>query len=349
MSKVIIIGDTHFGELSNSKKYNQQLTEFFTWCTEFAEERGIKQAIHLGDYYHNRNSINVETIQYGIVGAKILSDFFGKKNVYVLLGNHDIYYKDTLEVNSLSIIEPYVTVVDRLLVPKNISEQILLTPWICTPKQWNELVESYDGDFKWLFGHFEFNGFTVSKGHVMEHGHSAKELNQYEKVFSGHYHSKQENGNVLYTGTPIATTFAEANEQHGIHILDTTTGEIEFVEYTTVKVVSIPYTELDTISNYDPTNTRIRVEFPDDLEDETVIDEVQELLHELNFDEIKIKYQGSKVKQLLESVQDAEVQDAEDIDSVVLKFLEQSSSVEGVDSSVMKRYYLKAKEMGEQV
>jgi DNA repair exonuclease SbcCD nuclease subunit len=182
----------------------------------------------------------------------------------------------------------------------------------------------------------------------MEHGHSAKELNQYEKVFSGHYHSKQENGNVLYTGTPIATTFAEANEQHGIHILDTTTGEIEFVEYTTVKVVSIPYTELDTISNYDPANTRIRVEFPDDLEDETVIDEVQELLHELNFDEIKIKYQGSKVKQLLESVQDAEVQDAEDIDSVVLKFLEQSSSVEGVDSSVMKRYYLKAKEMGEQ-
>jgi DNA repair exonuclease SbcCD nuclease subunit len=63
MSKVIIIGDTHFGELSNSKKYNQQLNEFFTWCTELAEERGIKQAIHLGDYYHNRNSINVETIQ----------------------------------------------------------------------------------------------------------------------------------------------------------------------------------------------------------------------------------------------------------------------------------------------
>lgn len=352
MPKLMICGDTHFGELSNSEKYNKQLVEFFSWCVDIAKQQNIDTFIHMGDYYHSRNSINVETINYGIDGAQVLNSHFSRDKLFVITGNHDIYYKDTLKINSLRIIEPYVSIVDALECPIDIDDKILMTPWICTPQQWDELVEEYQEvshHVKYLFGHFEFNGFTVSEGHVMDHGHSAKELNQYTKVFSGHFHSKQEQGNVLYVGTPIATTFAEANEPHGIHILDTDTGEIEFVEYTKVKVVSIPYTELETISDYDPQNTRIRVEFPDDLSDETIIDEVQDMLHELKFEEIKIKYQGSKTTQLLESVELSEIQDVENIDAVVLKFLEQATEVSGVDNQIMKNYYIKAKEMGEQL
>jgi DNA repair exonuclease SbcCD nuclease subunit len=107
--KVCIIGDLHYGEKSNSDKYNQQLNAMLGWVVEQSKARGVDKCVQLGDWYHHRNSINVQTITAGIDGAKILSKHFGRTNVFVLVGNHDIYFKDTIAVNSLAIIKPFIT------------------------------------------------------------------------------------------------------------------------------------------------------------------------------------------------------------------------------------------------
>lgn len=344
--KILTIGDTHSGEQSNSQKYNEFVNEMFEWAVGIAKERNIETAVHLGDFFHNRNSINVQTINYGIDGAKILSDYFGKDNIYVLTGNHDLYYKDRLDVHSLSIIEPYVTVVNELLSLEN----CLLTPWIVDNEQWDKLVSECTSEFNkydYVFGHFEFNGFKMNDAYVMEHGNSHKELKNLKRVLTGHFHSPQVIDNVHYVGTPIATTMSEANEAHGIHILDTETNELEFIEYTGVKVISIPYTEIETLDDYDPYRTSVRIEFPDDLDDETLLTEVQDYLTDKHFNEVKIKYKGNKAKELLEASVD-NIEEVDNIDTVVKKFLTGSIEIEGVDKSILVKYYDKAIEKGEE-
>ena len=341
--KILVIGDTHFGEKNSSEKFNKHLVELFDWLATDDKFKNIDKVIHMGDYFHNRNSINVQTLQYGISGAKTLCNRFGKENIMVLTGNHDIYFKDRLDTHSLSAIEPYVTVINET----TFMDDCLLTPWIIDNEQWDNLIADSKG-YDYVFGHFEFNGFKMNDAYVMEHGNSHKELRNAKMVLSGHFHSPQTIDNVVYVGTPIANTMSEANEPHGVHILDTKTGELEFVEYDKVKVISVNYTEIDKLEGLDPTRTSVRIDFPDDLADETLITEVQEYLAERNFEEVKIKYKGNKAKEIIESFVE-NIEEVENIDLVVKTFIKDSIEIDGVDKKTLLKYYDKAIEKEEQI
>lgn len=341
MSKVLLIGDTHSGENGNSPKYNQQVNDMYTWVTQGFPD--VDYVVHLGDWFHARNKIQIDTLNYGIKGAKILQKAYGKDNVYVLCGNHDTYHLTSLEVSSLAAIEPYVTVIDEITQV----EDMLLVPWIVSGEEWDKIFTYKTAKF--CLSHFELNGFYVTDTYKMDHGFSPKALNKsFDLTISGHYHSPQRQGNIQYAGTPIPITMSEANEDHGVWVLDTETGGLDFHVYDKVKVISIPYDELaDVIDDLDPENTSIRVEFPDELEDETIITEVRELLDEMKFSSSKIKYRGQKAKQLLESTNE-EVEEVENIDQAVLEFLEGSTEVSGIDNTLMKKLYLKSKELSKE-
>ncbi|MCI4411923.1 MAG: hypothetical protein JHC38_09670 [Thiotrichales bacterium] len=227
---------------------------------------------------------------------------------------------------------------------------MILAPWICNSFQWEELIKFTEKtEPKFICGHFEFNGFEVSAGHIMDHGMSHKELlvDSVQMIYSGHYHSPQKKDKVNYIGTPMATTMSEANEAHGITILDLDTGEEEFIEYTRVKTVSIQLSELDDIlPTLDPENTSIRIEFPDNIEDEMIIEEVQQRLSELKFEEVKVKYTGNKVREMLESVVDSEIQEVDNIDGVVINFIKSSAEIPGIDKQTLEILYKLAMEKG---
>ena len=329
--KVLIVGDVHHGERGDCVKYNQHLLDFYDHIIEYAKEQGISTLIQLGDYFHQRNKIQVSTLAYGIEGARRLSEGF--EDVYVLAGNHDLFYKDRLDVSSLSALDAYVTVIDT---PTTI-DNMLLTPWIIDGEMWDDVCKkSKNHDF--LLAHLELSGFKLNENYTMEHGFSHKELKGYKKVVTGHYHSKQQKDNIHYTGTPLPITMNEANEDHGFFVLDTETGDLDFIKYDKVKVISISYEDIETISDYDPSYTTVRIEFPDTLDDETLITDVQEHLKELGFDDAKIKYKSQKVKQILEAETD-NIDDVEDIDGVVKSFLGGSFSVEGIEKERLVKYY----------
>lgn len=328
--KILIIGDIHYGEHGNSQKYNQQVNNFMDWvCEKFIDK--VDAVVQLGDWYHHRNQVNVSTLGYGIVGAKKLSDTFGKENTFVLSGNHDLYYLDRLDVSSLAAIDAYVTVVDDFLKIDN----VLLTPWIANDEMWNELVANSE-KFDYILGHFEFNTFKMNEAYEMVSGRSHKELQGVKRIVSGHYHTKQEKDNVVYTGTPYPISFSEANQEHGVFTLDTDTGEIEFIEYTGIKVISIPYDQLALLKDLDVKNTRVRLEFPSDLEDEGVIGEMMEKLSELGFEGSKSQYKGKKLERLLENT--VEVNDIEDIDANIVKAIREID-VEGIDKNMLESLY----------
>jgi DNA repair exonuclease SbcCD nuclease subunit len=339
--KLLLIGDLHFGEQGNSPKYNQQLLNFIQWVTEkFTPDK----VVQLGDWFHHRNKIQLDTLDYGVLGAKMLSDTFGKDNVFVLAGNHDIYHLNRLDISSLVAIDPYVTVIKELTHIKG--SDTLLVPWVTSGEEWDKI---FTHKAKYCLGHFELNGFMVNDHYTMEHGYSPKTLEKsFDLTVSGHYHSPQKQGQVQYAGTPLPITMNECNEEHGVWTLDTETGELEFHLYDQVKVISVKYHDLaDIIDTLDPTATTLRVEFPDDMEDESVINDVRELLDEMKFQGSKIKYRGQKAKQLLESSSDT-VSEVENIDEAVIDFLSNSSEVNGIDNDLMKTIYLRAKNLSKE-
>lgn len=344
--KVMLIGDLHFGERGDSRDFNQHILDFIDWVVEKRDSLGVTHVVQLGDWFHHRNKIQVQTLSYGIEGAKRLGAAFGRGNVYVLEGNHDLYYLDRLDVSSVTALKPYVTVVDK---PTTILEDFLATPWIVSPEQWDEVVNS-STTHKYLLAHLELNGFKVNDAYTMEHGLSHKELKDFEIVFTGHYHSPQIKDNILYTGTPYPITMNEANEDHGVYVFDTDTEDLQFFKYDGIRVISVSFDELSEldIESLPHKGVSIRVEFPDDIEDESLIEKTREILAEKNFEEVKIKYRGQKAKQLIEAdVTDVEF--VENIDSAVIGFIENSAEVEGVDKDVLKLLYHAAVAKGDEI
>ena len=353
MAKFLLIGDLHFGEKSNSEKFNNQVIDFIDWACEKGVEKGVDGVIQLGDYFHTRHKIDVSTLNYGLRGAERLSETFSKDGVYVIIGNHDLYYLERLDMSSVNSLKHHVTVVSDVVdigdlnkaYPKN---EVLLTPWITDAEMWDSVVNK-SAEFPYIMGHFEFQGFMLNEGYAVEHGWTHRSLKRAKKVISGHYHSPQKKDNVLYAGTPYPITMNEANEEHGVYVLDTDTGDIEFIQYEDVKVISIPYDQLDEdlINSLDPEKTSIRIEFPDDLEDETIIDEFKDVLSSLKFGEVKIKHTSKTVSKILEA-DVGDVESVENVDEVVMKFLNNATEIDNVDKELLKKYYLEAKKRGEE-
>ena len=336
--KFLIIGDLHMGIKNDSRKHNQQILDFIDHVCQQHDD--VDKVVQLGDWFDNRTKISLSTLDMGIQAAKKLSERFGGENVYTILGNHDIFHRDALRPYSTVAIEPYVSVVTE---PRTV-EQVNLVPWIITEDDWNLCVDRAKYH-KYLMAHLELNGFLMNANYAMEGGQSPKELRDYEMVFTGHFHGYQQQGNVIYTGTPIPMSQNEANRDMGYMTLDTETGEYEFHVYNKVQVLSVSYEKLEeTLENIDPENTSIRVEFPDDLKDETLITDVIDSLNEMNFSDVKTKYTGNKASKLLDAEVD-DIQEVENIDSVVLNFINQSTEVEGIDPSLLKSIYNEAREM----
>lgn len=335
--KFLLIGDTHYGAKGNSQKFNRQLNEFMRWCSEEFTGK-VDKVVQLGDWFDNRSKVQVDTLNFAIKGAKILKSTFGKENVITLTGNHDLYYLDRLDVSSLEALSEHITVINEITPMDN----CLLVPWIISGEMWDRVVDESE-NYDYCFAHFELNGFKVNDAYTMEHGYSPKGLKKFDTVVSGHYHSPQVKDNIMYAGTPLPITNNEANEDHGVYILDTETGDIEFYVYDKVKVLSIPYTEIDSIKDLDPENTSVRIEFPDDIEDETLVETLLNQLKEMNFSDAKVKYRGSKAKKLIE--QDiGNVSEVENIDEVVIKYLSEATPVDGIDNDLLKSLYLTAME-----
>jgi len=74
-------------------------------------------------------------------------------------------------------------------------------------------------------GHLELNGFRAHRGHIMEDGMDGTLFEKFERTFSGHYHTRSNNGKIFYLGNPYEMFWNDVNDPRGFTIFDTETLE----------------------------------------------------------------------------------------------------------------------------
>ena len=213
--KAAVFTDIHFGLKGNSRVHNQDCEDYVDWFIQTAKEHGCETALFTGDWNHNRNSLNLTTMDAGLRCLEKIGAAFDK--FYMFAGNHDLYYKDKRDVKSTEFARhiPGVTVIEDILV----EDDVALVPWL-VGDEWKKMK---DIQAKYLFGHFELPSFYMNAMVQMpDHGELKSEhfVNQ-EYVFSGHFHKRQKQGKVHYIGNAFPHNYADAwDDDRGMMILD---------------------------------------------------------------------------------------------------------------------------------
>jgi len=210
-----VFTDIHFGLKGNSRIHNDDCEEFVDWFIEQAKEQGCETAIFCGDWHHNRNSLNLTTMDATIRSLEKLGAAFEK--FYMFVGNHDLYYKDKRDVASTMFGKHIkgVTFVDEIYE----EDDVALVPWL-VGDEWKKVQKI---KAKYMFGHFELPNFYMNALVKMpDHGELRPEhfANQ-EYVFSGHFHKRQQQGKIHYLGNAFPHNYADAwDDARGMMILD---------------------------------------------------------------------------------------------------------------------------------
>ncbi len=201
--KVACFTDIHFGLKSNSATHNQDCEDFVDWFIEEAKKEQCDTCIFLGDWHHNRNTINLTTLDSSLRCLEKLGASFDQ--FFWFPGNHDLFYKDKRDVHSSAFGRhiPGVTVVDRVTT----LDDVTLVPWL-VGDEWKTMK---DLKSRYVFGHFELPSFYMNAMVQMpDHGELQRgDLSSPEYVFSGHFHKRQHKGNVVYIGNAFPHNFAD--------------------------------------------------------------------------------------------------------------------------------------------
>lgn len=226
--KVCIVTDQHFGARKNSKLFHDYFQLFYeNVFFPMLEQYGITTVIDMGDTFDSRKGIDFSALLW----AK--TNYYDKLyqmniKVHTIVGNHTAYYKNSNKLNSVDLLlREYdnVTVYSEPTEIKVDNLSILLLPWINSENSEKSLKIIQKTKCKIAMGHLELNGFSPYRGHIMDSGMDASIFKNFKKVFSGHYHTRSNNGTVYYLGNPYEIYWNDVNDTRGFTIFDTKTLE----------------------------------------------------------------------------------------------------------------------------
>lgn len=228
--KVAIITDTHFGVRNDSQEFLDYFMRFYEsvfFPTLIA--RGINTVLHLGDIVDRRKFINYVTLRNMREG---FIDKLDGYDVHVLVGNHDIPYKNTNDINAMRELFAGKPNIKLYMDPAEINIDgcdILFLPWINQEnyQQSVELINSTKAQV--AMGHLEVKGFDMYRGMPSHEGFEPATFDKFDMVFSGHYHHMSRKGNIHYLGSPYEMIWSDWGDARGFHIFDTETRELEFI------------------------------------------------------------------------------------------------------------------------
>jgi len=224
--KVAIITDTHYGARKGSK-YLHDYFELFYKNVFFPalEEHGIDTVIHMGDVFDSRKSIDYQSFEWA---KRVVFEPLKKYNVHAIVGNHDCYYKNTNDTNSPQLLlqsYPNVKTYQEITEAQIGNLQVLFIPWINAENFENSVNTIKISNSKCAMGHLELNGFRAHRGHTMEEGMDSTLFEKFDRTFSGHYHTRSDNGKIFYLGNPYEMFWNDVNDSRGFTIFDTETFE----------------------------------------------------------------------------------------------------------------------------
>ena len=223
--KILLITDQHFGVRNDNLHFVEHYRKFYSKIViPFLKASGIKEIINLGDTFDRRKYVNFMSLE----AAKEMWFDPVKElgcKMTALIGNHDIYYKNTLRINSPEeLLGGYdIDVIDEPTTRNYDGTDILFLPWICDENYDRTLRSITESTAPVCMGHLELNGFEAHPGHVMDKGIDMNIFSKFNKVFSGHYHTKSNKNNCYYLGNPYQLYWNDYGQKRGFHVFDTET------------------------------------------------------------------------------------------------------------------------------
>jgi DNA repair exonuclease SbcCD nuclease subunit len=213
--KVACLTDIHFGLKGGSRIHNNDCEEFVKWFCKTAKEENCETCIFLGDWHNNRATTDVSTMNYTVSNLELLSNNFEK--VYFILGNHDLFYKDKREINSIEFMRLFPNIVPiREIYTKG---DVTIMPWL-VGDEWKTISKIKS---RYVFGHLELpNFFMNAMVQMPDHGQlQSSHFTNQEYVFSGHFHKRQTNKNITYIGNAFPHNYSDAgDDDRGMMILE---------------------------------------------------------------------------------------------------------------------------------
>jgi len=330
------ITDTHFGSKSFSKPVFETMIgffekQFFPWCLK----NNIKNVIHCGDLVHNRNMIDLW------INQQIKERFFqwfedNGVNLHVLVGNHDMYYKSSLEINYLA---KNTSEFERIHVygdQKKIKigkYTFLMVPWIIDNSKFN-----FQDSADICCGHFETIGFKMTGSQIAQEGFHLDAFDKFKHVLTGHFHIKSKQKNVRYIGTQYPITWNDYGETKGFYVLEDDF-KLKYIENkVTPKFLKLYYDEFDGNQTIEVAGVkkRSRIEVSKEEAIELVSNNYCKIItkniqHQLDFD---VLFQSlvavSCDDYKIETVDSNEIIESFDISEIEAQIQEEADTVETV-------------------
>ena len=303
--------DIHLGMKGNSRVHNQDCEDYIDWYIEQAKAHNCETGLFCGDWHHNRNSLNLTTMDTTIRLLEKLGTAF--ENFYMFAGNHDLYYKDKRDVSSTEFARhiPGITVIEDMQV----IEDVALVPWL-VGDEWKKIEKL---KAKYLFGHFELPSFYMNAMVQMpDHGELRSEhFKNQEYVFSGHFHKRQKQGKIHYIGNAFPHNYADAwDDERGMMILDRENNAeplyidwSECPKYRTVKLSKL----IDEKDTFIKSKMYLRVNLDIDISYEEASFIKETFMEQYNCREITLIPQ----KHLEEITTDLDIEQFESVDQIV--------------------------------
>ena len=344
--KVAIITDTHYGARKSSSLFHDYFEKFYKEVFfPTLDEQGITTVVHMGDAFDSRKGIDFKALTWAqrVVFNPLKERGIG---VHLIVGNHDAYYKNTNSVNGVDLLLREYDNIKVYSKPTEIKLDelgVLFIPWINqeNEKETIKLIEKTT--CKCAMGHLELQGFRVNRQLVMDHGLESKLFEKFDRVYSGHYHTRSNNGTVFYLGNPYEMFWTDVKDDRGFHIFDT-----ETIEHTPVNnpfrlFYNIYYEDDDhqlfDTREYENKIVKVIVRKKTDI---TKFEKFIDKLYSANVADLKIVENF----QIQES-EEFEAEESEDTISILDRYIEESETdlEKSILQKIVKEIYQEACEM----
>ena len=313
---VAILNDTHAGIRNASEIFLQNNENFYSKVFfPYCKENGIKQILHLGDYYDHRKFVNFKALNHN---RKYFLEPIRNNGMQmdIIPGNHDTYYKNTNDLNALKELFGHFMNEIHIIMEPTVMEygtlKMGLMPWIC-PDNYDasmDFIKNCKADI--LGAHLELNGFEMMRGIKSTEGMDHKLFSRFEMVLSGHYHTRSTLDNIHYLGSQMEFFWSDVDDPKYFHVLDTETRTLTKVHnpYTLFEKVVYDDTKMD-YNTYDVSKFNnkfvkvIVVNKSDSFLFDRFIDRIQmQQIHELKIAENFNEFIGENVEDGGISVED---------------------------------------------
>jgi len=349
--KIAIITDQHFGARNDSLHFLDYYERFYR-DTFFPtlDANGIDCVLILGDTFDRRKYVNFYSLKRT---KEMFFDELVKRNiqVHMLAGNHDTYFKNTNDVNSVDLLLKEYTNINVIDEPTTINVKdtnICMMPWICPENYDDSMSELANTNASIVMGHFEIAGFAMQRGMPSHEGLNRELFKRFNVVFSGHYHHRSNSDNIHYLGNPYELTWQDYNDARGFHLFDVNTLNLEFIPNPNVMFHKISYNDKENsiteitgqdLSKFAGTYVKVVVIHKTNPH---LFDRFMENLYKVNPIDITI---AEDFSDLTEGVEDDIINEAEDTITIINKFVD-GISEEHIDNdklkTVLKELYVEA-------